>query len=68
MAGIVIREKTDGTYKASVRTNEPLNAAGICGVFGGGGHRLAAGCDLTGTKGQVVNAILEAVEEALKEI
>ena len=68
LAGIVIREKTDGTYKASVRTNEPLNAAEICAVFGGGGHRLAAGCDLTGTKGQVVNAILKCVEEALREI
>lgn len=68
MAGIVIREKTDGTYKASVRTNDPLSAAQICETFGGGGHRLAAGCDLTGTKGQVVNAILKCVEEALKEI
>ncbi len=68
LAGIVIREKTDGTYKASVRTNEPLSAASICETFGGGGHRLAAGCDLSGTKQQVVNAILKAVEEALKEI
>ena len=68
LAGVVIREKTDGSYKASVRTNEPLNAAEICATFGGGGHRLAAGCDLTGTREQVVNAILKAVSGALQEI
>jgi phosphoesterase RecJ-like protein len=68
LAGVVIREKTDGTYKASVRTNEPVSAAAICETFGGGGHRLAAGCDLSGTEKQAVNAVLKAVEEALKEI
>ncbi len=68
LAGIVIREKTDGTYKASVRTNEPVSAAGICETFGGGGHRLAAGCDLSGSKAQVVNMMLKAVEEELKGI
>ncbi len=68
LAGIVIREKTDGTYKVSVRSNEPLSAAGICEALGGGGHRLAAGCDLSGTQHQVVNTVLRVVEEALKEI
>lgn len=68
LAGIVIREKKDGGYKASVRTNEPLSASEICEAFGGGGHRLAAGCDLTGTQQQAVNAMLGAVSEALKEI
>lgn len=68
LAGIVIREKTDGTYKVSVRSNEPLSAAGICETLGGGGHRLAAGCDLSGTEGQVVNTVLKAVGAALEEI
>ena len=68
LAGIVIREKTDGTYKASVRTNEPVSAAAICETFGGGGHRLAAGCDLSGSRTQVVNMMLKAVEEELKGI
>ena len=36
LAGILIKEKKDGSYKVSVRTNPPLNAAEICGVFGGG--------------------------------
>lgn len=68
LAGVVIKEKKDGTYKISLRTNEPLSAAAICETFGGGGHRLAAGCDLSGRQSEVVNQVLKAIEEALKEI
>ena len=68
LAGIVVKEKKDGTYKISVRTNEPISAAEICEVFGGGGHRLAAGCDMAGRPQQVVNDILKVVGEALENI
>lgn len=68
LAGVVIREKTDGTYKISVRSNEPVSAAEICSALGGGGHRLAAGCDFAGTEAQCVNTVLKIIEEALKEI
>lgn len=68
LAGIVIKEKKDGTYKISVRTNEPVSAAEICEVFGGGGHRLAAGCEFAGTASETVNAVLKVVGEVLKDI
>lgn len=68
LAGIVIKERADGTYKISVRSNEPVSAAEICEVFGGGGHRLAAGCDFTGTASEAVNAVLKVVGEVLKDI
>jgi len=68
LAGVVIKEKKDGSYKISVRTNEPLSAAEICEVFGGGGHRLAAGCELSGRSTQVVNEVVKVIGEALKEI
>lgn len=68
LVGIVVKEKRDGTYKVSVRTNEPVSAAEICETFGGGGHRLAAGCDMTGRPTQVVNDVLKVVGEVLKEI
>ena len=32
----------------------------------GGGHRLAAGCELTGTKEEVVAALLDAVTPVLE--
>ena len=44
--GITIREKPDGTCKASLRTFESVNAAEIAKAFGGGGHPQAAACNL----------------------
>lgn len=68
LVGIVIKERTDGTYKISMRTNDPVCASDICAVFGGGGHRLAAGCELSGTESEVVSAVLKAVGEELDAI
>lgn len=42
--GITIREKPDGTSKASIRTFETVNAAQLAKMFGGGGHPQAAAC------------------------
>ncbi len=68
LAGVVIKEKTDGSYKISIRSNEPVSAAEICSVFGGGGHRLAAGCEITGRLPEVTSSILRVVGEVLSEI
>lgn len=42
--GITIREKSDCTCKASIRTFETVDAAKLAKEFGGGGHRQAAAC------------------------
>lgn len=42
--GITIREKEDGTCKASLRTFDKVNAAELAKCFGGGGHPQAAAC------------------------
>ena len=68
LAGVVIKEKSDGTYKISMRSNEPVSAAKICEALGGGGHRLAAGCDLSGGLGEVVNTVLNVVKEEIDAI
>ncbi len=61
--GVTIRERHDGSYKISMRTVEPYDAAKICGKFGGGGHSGAAGCDfncsLDETKSKLLNIIKE---------
>lgn len=41
----VIRERADGTVRMSLRTTG-ADAASLCARFGGGGHRVAAGCTL----------------------
>ena len=66
--GVTVKEKKDGKgYRVSMRSKEPVSAAEICAKLGGGGHRLAAGCELTGTKEEVVSALLGAVEPALEQ-
>lgn len=42
--GITIREKPDGTCKASIRTFESVDASILARTFGGGGHKQAAAC------------------------
>lgn len=41
----VIRERGDGTVRLSLRTTG-ADAASLCARFGGGGHKVAAGCTL----------------------
>ena len=53
---MVLKETTNGDTKISLRSKS-IDIAKIAGFFGGGGHRLAAGC-----------IIEKAPEDALKEI
>ena len=46
LVGITMRQKEDGSFKVSVRTDEKINSAKICEYFGGGGHQCASGCSL----------------------
>ncbi|MDR1131276.1 MAG: DHH family phosphoesterase [Oscillospiraceae bacterium] len=43
---VMIRETGKGHCKVSVRTNGVADANKICAQFGGGGHKMAAGCVL----------------------
>lgn len=65
--GVVLREKEDGTFKASVRTNDPMNAAEICGKIGGGGHKNAAGCQLNGPLEDAKKAILNVIGDYIND-
>ncbi len=67
LVGITIKEREGGNYRISVRTREPVDAAEICALLGGGGHRQAAGCELTANPRTVISTILKYTEETLKE-
>lgn len=66
MAGITLREKNNGKFKVSVRTTDELDASEICANFGGGGHKAAAGCMITGTLNEVIEQIVAVVGQALE--
>lgn len=57
---IFVRETEKGC-KISLRSNDYVNVADACIVFGGGGHTRAAGCTIQGS-------VEQAKEKILKEI
>jgi phosphoesterase RecJ-like protein len=52
-------------YKVSVRSKNPVSAAAVCNAFGGGGHFNAAGCQLNGAEGIVIDMLLEVIAKEL---
>ncbi len=66
-AGVTIKQMDEDLFKISLRTYEPLDASAICQKMGGGGHRAAAGCTLSGTLSEVKETILQFVGQALEE-
>ena len=42
----MFKQKPDGTFNISVRTDGVIDASVICQKLGGGGHRGAAGCSV----------------------
>lgn len=64
--GITIREKADGTCKASLRTFESVNAAELARFFGGGGHNQAAACRFECGVDEAKAQLVEKCGELLK--
>jgi phosphoesterase RecJ-like protein len=52
-------------YKVSMRSNGDIDVAEVATYFGGGGHKRAAGCDMTGTFHDVVNNLSEQIEKQM---
>lgn len=62
---IFIYQKQDGSFKASLRSNDVLDVADVCMMFGGGGHIRAAGCNLEMPLEDAKKAILSEVKKHL---
>ncbi len=48
IAAATFRQIGQDEYKLSVRTNGSVDASEVCKSFGGGGHKMAAGCTMQG--------------------
>ena len=67
LLGITIKEH-EGECHISLRSKEPVNADEIAEIFGGGGHRLAAGITIKGTVEEAARLLVaEAVKHLPKE-
>ena len=65
LVGAVIKEKQNGAFGISVRTEGDIDASEICAVLGGGGHAGAAGCEVKADYETAKKKILDAIASKL---
>ncbi|MBC7325518.1 MAG: bifunctional oligoribonuclease/PAP phosphatase NrnA, partial [Moorella sp. (in: Bacteria)] len=63
--GLLFRELPDGQVKVSLRSKKIVDVNRVAALFGGGGHRRAAGCTVKGELDTVVARVVAATGEAL---
>ena len=63
VAAAFFEELGDGKIRISLRSKSPkIDVSKICGLFGGGGHKLAAGARTPGTLAAVQEKVLQALD------
>ena len=62
----MLKECETGVYRTSLRSKGDVNVAKVAERYGGGGHRNAAGCTLTGTWDDAETEILALLLDAVK--
>ena len=62
---ITIRDYPGGHSKVSVRSGESFDSCALCARFGGGGHKMAAGCNLPVPPEKARELLLQAIDEVL---
>ncbi len=69
LAVVYTREVADGKFRVSLRSKGDINVAKVAEMFGGGGHKNAAGCCVEGDwderERELVQAVCEAVNKAV---
>jgi phosphoesterase RecJ-like protein len=63
---LFLKEQSPGSHRVSLRSRGRVDVNEIARPLGGGGHRNASGCTLTGDLAAVRKTLLSAVESALK--
>lgn len=68
IVGAVIKEKKDGSFGISVRTEDGVDASEICARLGGGGHKGAAGSSFSDTYEEGKKKLLDSIKISLDGI
>lgn len=64
---IFLYEIENNEYKVSLRSSDLVDVSKIASFFGGGGHKKASGCTMSGTIQDVLNNLSLYIERQLKE-
>ncbi|MBR3439704.1 MAG: DHH family phosphoesterase, partial [Clostridia bacterium] len=65
LVGVTLKEQSDGSFKASLRTHGDVDASAICGRLGGGGHKGAAGVTLKVSMAQCISRLVDEIEKEI---
>ncbi len=52
-------------YRVSLRSKGDVDVGSVAKAFGGGGHKNAAGCTVTGTIDSVQKVLIQMIDEAI---
>ena len=66
-AVVYMREVNPNEYRASLRSKGAVNVAKIAKQFGGGGHKNAAGCKVSGDWDTMEREIIEALSDEVNK-
>jgi len=67
IAAVIFEEQRDGAIRVSARSKDDrVNVANVCALFGGGGHRLAAGATLPGPIEAAADRYLTELEHEVR--
>ena len=65
VAVAITQTRQSNSYKVSIRTGDKADASRIACVFGGGGHKNAAGCRVSGFFEDVKDKVIKACSDEL---
>lgn len=61
--GLLFRETPDGTTRVSLRSRDGSDISQVARLFGGGGHRMAAGCTIDRPLAEAEEIVIGAVRK-----
>lgn len=69
VSAVLFEELPDGKVRVSARSKDTrLDVSSVCGQFGGGGHRMAAGARLPGPLSAAAETFLIALENEVRRL
>lgn len=64
---VYMREVQPNTYRVSLRSKGNINIARVAEQFGGGGHKNAAGCRVSGDWDEIEKKLVSAMSDAVEK-
>jgi len=61
-AAVCVVQASHNSFKVSMRGKDNTDVCSVCKSFGGGGHRVAAGCTICGFYEDIVDKLIRAFE------